>query len=429
MSAISADVTRLTKEIKILSDQITSLEAELAATGSSKTVEDVQEELDAVTSQIRANEKAREALMQTRERQSALIRKYEDEFKSMTYDLRDLQGKLREKKSTEDSLESLKRENVTMNSRLKKVDGEIEEAQEPKRELEATYKAESLARKAKIDEAQQLYQEYNMNVDKLQTSNKAIERFMREGVERKLQDCAEKKEDLEAELNEFTQRINEAKAALESLDLEARSGESTLANLRQNIQFRKLAKQITSTQSEIDAFDMEEAAKARRNFEEKYPKEKEREEQLHSKLAHLGGELSSQKQQLKEWDDDLKDFKDIYKKYTDQLITVKMSDMANNDLEKYAKALDNAIMKYHTLKMEEVNDTMKHLWNKTYQGTGMVHPPISSFLHLSFTLKDIDGIRIRADSEGGTTKRSYNYRVRIPLRSLSLVVFLISLFI
>jgi len=64
-----------------------------------------------------------------------------------------------------------------------------------------------------------------------------------------------------------------------------------------------------------------------------------------------------------------------------------MSDMANNDLEKYAKALDkyeqfllfehqssrkysSAIMKYHSLKMEEVNDTMKHLWNKTYQGTG-----------------------------------------------------------
>jgi len=61
--------------------------------------------------------------------------------------------------------------------------------------------------------------------------------------------------------------------------------------------------------------------------------------------------------------------------------------MANSDLEKYAKALDkwvvkylfknpsliiaSAIMKYHGLKMEEVNDTMKHLWNKTYQGTGV----------------------------------------------------------
>jgi DNA repair protein RAD50 len=30
----------------------------------------------------------------------------------------------------------------------------------------------------------------------------------------------------------------------------------------------------------------------------------------------------------------------------------------------------SAIMKYHSLKMEEVNDTMRHLWNKTYQGTG-----------------------------------------------------------
>ena len=69
-----------------------------------------------------------------------------------------------------------------------------------------------------------------------------------------------------------------------------------------------------------------------------------------------------------------------------------MADMANADLEKYAKALDkcvhifnskvhkiinhcgSAIMKYHSLKMEEVNDTMRHLWNRTYQGTGNIFP-------------------------------------------------------
>lgn len=32
-------------------------------------------------------------------------------------------------------------------------------------------------------------------------------------------------------------------------------------------------------------------------------------------------------------------------------------------------------MKYHGLKMEEVNDTMKYLWNKTYQGTGALLGP------------------------------------------------------
>lgn len=114
---------------------------------------------------------------------------------------------------------------------------------------------------------------------------------------------------------------------------------------------------------------------------------------------------------------DSKEFENITKKYREQLIKVKasvfisccsafhsfdtvrqMSDMANNDLEKYAKALDkyvdfchlnacscvlryiSAIMKYHSLKMEEVNDTMKHLWNKTYQGTGVCQTIHSGFL-------------------------------------------------
>jgi len=54
----------------------------------------------------------------------------------------------------------------------------------------------------------------------------------------------------------------------------------------------------------------------------------------------LTGELGSLKAQLKSLETDLKEFKDVYKKYTDQLIRVKVSDMANSDLEKYAKALD-----------------------------------------------------------------------------------------
>ena len=34
------------------------------------------------------------------------------------------------------------------------------------------------------------------------------------------------------------------------------------------------------------------------------------------------------------------------------------------------------------------------------------------FMHLSkICFKDIDGIKIRSDSEGGATKRTYNYRV------------------
>jgi hypothetical protein len=30
----------------------------------------------------------------------------------------------------------------------------------------------------------------------------------------------------------------------------------------------------------------------------------------------------------------------------------------------------SAILRYHSIKMDEINDTIGHLWNKTYQGTG-----------------------------------------------------------
>ncbi len=73
--------------------------------------------------------------------------------------------------------------------------------------------------------------------------------------------------------------------------------------------------------------------------------------------------------------------------------------MANSDLEKFSKAVDRAIMKFHALKMEEVNKILKDLWIKTYKGG------------------DIDSIEIRSENstegEGGATiqRRVYNYRV------------------
>ena len=50
-------------------------------------------------------------------------------------------------------------------------------------------------------------------------------------------------------------------------------------------------------------------------------------------------------------------------------------------------------MKYHSIKMEEINRLIAELWHKTYRGT------------------DVDTILIRSDNETGKGNRSYNYRV------------------
>ena len=41
--------------------------------------------------------------------------------------------------------------------------------------------------------------------------------------------------------------------------------------------------------------------------------------------------------------------------------------MASLDMDKFYKALDKALMKYHAVKMSEINKIIKELWQPTYK--------------------------------------------------------------
>ncbi|KAJ7459863.1 hypothetical protein FB451DRAFT_1182155 [Mycena latifolia] len=372
-------VTRLQKEIKKAHENIADLEKQLSATGSTKTVDDVQSELDELLAEI------------------SLLIASGPAMESM-----DLKTKIREKEALEARIEQMKKEIQTFGAGIKEEEAKIREAQVPIDALEAEHSQAAKALSAEISSAQNAYQELRTSMDRLDQAHKGVENYVRGKRDTKRQECADQTEEVEAEIAELQRKIESSRQVIRAIDKEINESGSFLAALRENLRVRKLAQEIKRLEAEIESEDLEGAAKAKRNFEEKFGPSKDKETKLQTAYSHLAGELSSSRSQLKSLEGDLKDFKDINKKYTDQLIKVKMSDMANSDLEKYGKALDNAIMKYHGLKMEEVNDTMKHLWNKTYQGTGT-----SNFVSNAH----IDGIKIRSDVEGGASKRSYNYRV------------------
>jgi DNA repair protein RAD50 len=71
------------------------------------------------------------------------------------------------------------------------------------------------------------------------------------------------------------------------LDKEINEGGAALTNLRENRRIRKLQNDIQATQKEIDSCDLEGAAKAKRNFEEKYQPEKDRENEMQQRVTHL----------------------------------------------------------------------------------------------------------------------------------------------
>ncbi|KAG2030192.1 P-loop containing nucleoside triphosphate hydrolase protein [Suillus americanus] len=389
----ASTVSRNQNETERLKSDIKNLETELAATGTAKTGDDVQGELDVLSNEIRSNERERQALMTERDHQNQLLRTNENDLHAMEKKENTLSNQIRDKDTMEERIVAMTNEIATLHSKLKELDSKISEAQAPIDMLEQEHQQAMVDLDAKIREAQRSVQELNTNVDKLDNLNKIVERYIREKRAHLLVECADKIEQFEQDIKDLVTNIENTRDAIAKIDREISESGSFMANLHGNIRIRKLSRDIAATQAEIDSCDMEGAAKAKRNFEDRYQVEKQRETEMQSKYAHIGGEISSHQEQLKMTEKDLRDFKEINNRYTDQLVKVKMSDMANNDLEKYAKALDSAIMKYHGLKMEEVNDTMRHLWNKTYQGT------------------DIDGIKIRSDVEGGASKRSYNYRV------------------
>jgi DNA repair protein RAD50 len=80
-------------------------------------------------------------------------------------------------------------------------------------------------------------------------------------------------------------------------------------------------------------------------------------------------------------------------KHRRALIEMRTTEMASGDLDKFHKALERALLSFHTTKMSEINKIVKELWQKTYRNS------------------DIDYIQIRADTESGVANRSYNYRV------------------
>jgi len=70
------------------------------------------------------------------------------------------------------------------------------------------------------------------------------------------------------------------------LDKEINEGGAALTNLRENRRMRKLQSDIQATQKEIDSCDLEGAAKAKRNFEEKYQPEKDRESEMQQRVTY-----------------------------------------------------------------------------------------------------------------------------------------------
>lgn len=98
-------------------------------------------------------------------------------------------------------------------------------------------------------------------------------------------ECAEKIERYEGEITELGIKMERVRETVAKIDREINESGSLISRLRDNIRMRRLVKDIEAAQGEIDSYDMEGAAKAKRTFEDRYQAEKQRETDMQSKVG------------------------------------------------------------------------------------------------------------------------------------------------
>ncbi|XP_022086826.1 DNA repair protein RAD50-like [Acanthaster planci] len=225
----------------------------------------------------------------------------------------------------------------------------------------------------------------------------SIESYVSDGKEEKLEKGRTEIASFNDKLAEIIREKKEVTSTISQLNEDLAMRQVRERELSDNIQLRKKATEITKVQQNLSKLEEQLGG-----IDQEHVKEEKR--TLNSKAGSLNKEKNQAdgrqvvlKEEVKKVEKELAS--DMYNnaddKYNDMMIQLRTTDIANDDLDKYSKALNRAIMNYHQMKMAEINKIIRDLWRVTYKG------------------QDIDYVEIRSDEDiGGTQQRkNYNYRV------------------
>ncbi|KAJ5496081.1 hypothetical protein N7539_001197, partial [Penicillium diatomitis] len=389
-----ATISRYDNEIKNLSSQIQELSAKHQDASMSRTLEDIQEEISAINEKSRALKKTHAKLTQEKEQSQTRINKLELQLRDVRASLSTTKFQLEKKADLLVRLEEYKKLNAQQREAIEQADSDIE-ALTPEL-LQAQSRYDDISQKAEIRE-RDLQADINRlsdSIHQLDLANEEINSYLERGGPAQLERSKEELVHLENEIQKFESAQAETTREINRISTQLKDSENTKRQYSDNLTHRQATRGLKKVLEEIQELEEQNAEVDRSRFKQESERWTREHNALAAKQASKMGEMKSKDDQLMQlladWDTD---YKDAASKYKESHIKVETTKAAVEDLARYGGALDKAIMRYHSLKMEEINSIIGELWQRTYRGT------------------DVDTILIRSDNENAKGNRSYNYRV------------------
>ncbi|XP_062358068.1 DNA repair protein RAD50 isoform X1 [Cinclus cinclus] len=390
---------RYQTDIRDVERKIAQQEAKLLGVDLSRTVLQVSQEKqekkhlwDTVTGKIELNQK----LKQDQQSQIQQLKSAVNELKAEKLQI--VSSMQRRRQLEEQTVElttdvqSLCREIKEAKEQVLPLDAMLDKLQQEKEELVNK-------RTARNKEAQEKMSAINEKVKDINKYMKEIENYIQQGKE-------DYKKQKESELDEVNSHLAACEKQKEKISKEMEMTRQDIDT--QKIQERWLEDNLTLRKRNDELKEVEDNIKQlmKEMGEIKVPQMKNEQKHLEEKIESLKrnhhialGRQRGFEEEIVRFRKELREpqFKDAEEKYRDMMIVMRTTELVSKDLDLYYKALDKAIMTFHSIKMEEINKIIRDLWRSIYRG------------------QDIEYIEIRSDVDENVSatdkRRNYNYRV------------------
>ncbi|XP_074657716.1 DNA repair protein RAD50.L-like [Tubulanus polymorphus] len=289
------------------------------------------------------------------------------------------------------TIDQLHKDSQNARNRIQPLEEEMNRLKQKKRQIiedKNDQLAESSAKIAELKDDENGVNSIQSSIDSYRNKRRDVEMKKCENKIRELNDDIQTKKEEESKITGDTEIIKQEIANQRMLQ---RNLSDNLSLRQKEQEIEKLRNEIKSLEEKRGDFDTANLSRQQRDLEKRIEEYKREKNTISGRLSGYVDQIRDKRRELES--DELKH---ADSKLRDKIIEQKTTDLAKHDLEKYYFALDQSIMKYHNLKMDEINKIIRDLWRSTYKGN------------------DIETIEIRSDGdESGQmkTRKTYSYRV------------------
>ncbi|KAF2664025.1 hypothetical protein BT63DRAFT_418168 [Microthyrium microscopicum] len=386
-------ITKCLSEISTFESQLHDLEAKQNAMGKIRSTTAIQDEIKLVNGEIKSATAEVNRIRTERERCQHLIFALYGELSDASAKYTQIQHDLAKKLSLETQITENQAQSAQEKEYLKRMEQDLQVLAPEIAQMQEKLNDIADRGNGREREAQASISKVKDSISRLALQSHEIDDFISRGGPLDLARGTREMESLEADIKKLEAEAHSVGKEVNKADKELRNHDDRKQSIAQNLTYRANQKKLADVELAIAQAESTNAERDRAHYNEEGETWQRERNRLSAEQATISGEVGSKDDQLTDLNKEyLLEYKDAIVVYQRCFITLKVTESAISDLDKYAKALDKAILKYHSAKMDEINRIIEELWRKTYRGS------------------DVDTIFIRSDPDSGKAK-SYNYRV------------------